>query len=175
MIMDTPEPNLSDLVIRIDTAIAEGREAELLAEHDLPVGQKDQLDAARDDLIRGLLQKPVANQGDLGFADQPGWLRLGIIMAGARWLHGQARTCLHNPTAEKPEPVHLALWLPDLMVCEECTHLLVAPEHPSCAGCGIRNEFTSEVEGSVSPRLVIVVVGFVAIRVFACAECMPCG
>ena len=34
--MDTPEPNLSDLVIRIDTAIAEGREAELLAEHDLP-------------------------------------------------------------------------------------------------------------------------------------------
>jgi hypothetical protein len=61
--MDTPEPNLSDLVIRIDTAIAEGREAELLAEHDLPVGQKDQLDAARDDLIRGLLQKPVVNPG----------------------------------------------------------------------------------------------------------------
>jgi hypothetical protein len=28
-----PPPNLSDLVIRIDAAIAEGREAELLAEH----------------------------------------------------------------------------------------------------------------------------------------------
>ena len=30
---DPPKPNLSDLVIRIDAAIAEGREAELLAEH----------------------------------------------------------------------------------------------------------------------------------------------
>jgi hypothetical protein len=59
---------------------------------------------------------------DLGFAEQPGWLRLGIMMAGARWLDGQARTCPHNPTAERPEPVHLALWLPDLVVCGECTH-----------------------------------------------------
>ncbi|MDQ3760483.1 MAG: hypothetical protein M3460_01910 [Actinomycetota bacterium] len=171
--MDTPEPNLSDLVLRIDAAIAEGREAELLAELDIPVGREDQLDAARDDLIRGLLKKPGTNHRDLGFAEQPGWLRLGIMMAGARWLDGQVRTCSHNPTAEQPEPVHLALWLPDLVVCGKCTHLLVAPEHPSCAGCGISNEVESEVEGSASPRLVIVVVGFVAVRVFACAECMP--
>ena len=173
--MDTPEPNLSDLVLRIDAAIAEGREAELLAELDIPVGQEDQLDAARDDLIGGLLKTPGADHRDLEFAEQPGWLRLGIMMAGARWLAGQARTCSHNPTAEQPKPAHLALWLPDLVVCGECTHLLVTPEHPSCAGCGISNEVKSEVEGSTSPRLVIVVAGFIAVRVFACAECMPRG
>jgi hypothetical protein len=171
--MDTPEPNLSDLVLRIDAVIAEGREAELLAELDIPVGREDQLDAARNDLIGGLLNKPGAGHRDLGFAEQPGWLRLGIMMAGARWVDGQARTCPHNPTAEQPEPVHLALWLPDLVVCGECTHLLVAPEHPSCAGCGVSNEVNSEVERSTSPRLVIVVVGFLAVRVFACVGCMP--
>jgi hypothetical protein len=173
--MDTYEPNLSDLALRIDAAIAEGREAELLAELDIPVGQKDQLDAARDDLIGKLLTKPGVDQRDLGFAEQPDWLRLGIIMASARWLAGQSRTCPHNPTPEQPEPVHLALWLPDLVVCGECTSLLVTPEHPSCAGCGISNEVTTGTEGSASPRLVIVVVGFVAVRVFACAECMPRG
>jgi hypothetical protein len=171
--MGSPESNLSDLVLRIDAAIAEGREAELLAELDIPLGREDQLDAARDDLIRGLLTTPGADQRDLEFAEQPGWLRLGIIMASARWLAGQVRTCPHNPTAEQPEPVHLALWLPDLVVCGECTHLLVAPEHPICAGCGISNEVKSRIEDSASPRLVIVVVGFVAVRVFACAECMP--
>ncbi|HEX8761692.1 MAG TPA: hypothetical protein VF734_17355 [Pseudonocardiaceae bacterium] len=171
--MDTPEPNLSDLVLRIDAVIAEGREAELLAELDIPVEREDQLDAARNDLIGGLLNKPGAGHRDLGFAEQPGWLRLGIMMAGARWVDGQARTCPHNPTAEQPEPVHLALWLPDLVVCGECTHLLVAPEHPSCAGCGVSNEVNSEVERSTSPRLVIVVVGFLAVRVFACVGCMP--
>ena len=173
--MDIPEHNLSDLVLRIDAAITEGREAELLAELDIPVGREDQLDAARNDLIVGLLNKPGVDHRDLGFAEQPGWLRLGIMMAGARWLDGQARICPHNPRAEQPEPVHLALWLPDLVVCGECTHLLVAPKHPSCAGCGISNEVKSEVGGSASARLVIVVVGFLAVRVFACAECMPRG
>ncbi|MDQ3825239.1 MAG: hypothetical protein M3325_05605 [Actinomycetota bacterium] len=175
--MGAPEPNLSDLVLRIDAAITEGREAELLAELDIPIGREDQLDAARDDLIGGLLKKPGVDHRDLGFADQPGWLRLEIMMAVVRWLDGQARTCPHNPVAEQPAPVHLALWLPDLVVCGECTHLLVPPEHPSCAGCGLSNEVKSEInselEGSASPRLVIVVVGFVAVRVFACPECVP--
>ncbi len=173
--MDSPEPNLSDLVLRIDAAITEGREAELLAELDIPAGRADQQDAAREDLIGGLLKVPGADHRDLGFAEQPGWLRLGIMMAVARWLEGQARTCPHKPTAERPEPVHLALWLPDLVVCDECTHLLVAPEHPRCAGCGIDNRVATEVEGSAGPRLVIVVAGFVAVRVFACVECMPRG
>jgi hypothetical protein len=48
-----PEPNLSGLVRRIDAAIAEGREAESLAELNIPVGREDQLDAARNDLIGG--------------------------------------------------------------------------------------------------------------------------
>jgi hypothetical protein len=61
------------------------------------------------------------------------------------------------------------LWLPDLVVCAECVHLLVAPANPSCAGCGI----SAEAGDSAGPRLVIVVAGFVAIRVFACADCMP--
>jgi hypothetical protein len=175
--MNSPEPNLSDLVLWIDAALAEGRESELLAELNLSVGQEDQLDAARDDLIGRLLQKPGVDQRDLGFAEQPGWLRLEIIMASARWLAGQARTCPHNPTAEQPQPVHLALWLPDLVVCGKCTYLLVAPEWPNCAGCGTSNEVKSRarsgVENSTNARLVTVVVGFVAVRVFACAECMP--
>ena len=50
---DYPEPNLSDLVRRIDAAIAEGREVESLAELNIPVGREDQLDAARNDLIEG--------------------------------------------------------------------------------------------------------------------------
>ncbi len=116
--MDIPESNLSDLVLRIDAAITEGRQVELLRELDIPVGQE-------------------------------------------------------------PEPVHLALWLPDMVVCGKCTDLLVTPGHPSCAGCGVSNEAKSEVnseaEGSNSPRLVIVVAGPVAVRVFACAECMPRG
>jgi hypothetical protein len=178
-IMDIPESSLSDLVLRIDAAISEGRQVELLAELDIPMGRDDQLDAAREDLIGSLLQTAEAGQRDLGFAEQPGWLQLGIMMAVARWLDRQARTCPHNPTAEQPEPVHLALWLPDMVVCGKCTDLLVAPGHPSCAGCGIgieaQREVYSEAEGSNSPRLVIVVAGFVAVRVFACAECMPRG
>lgn len=177
--MDIPESNLSDLVLRIDAAITEGRQVELLAELDIPVGQEDQLDAARDDLIGDLSKTAEAGQRDLEFAEQPGWLRLGIMMAVARWLDGQVRTCPHIPTAEQPEPVHLALWLPDMVVCGKCTDLLVAPGHPSCAGCGVSNETESEVnseaEGSNSPRLVIVVAGPVAVRVFSCAECMPRG
>ena len=172
--MDTSEPNLGDLVLRIDAALAEGREAELLAEFDLPVERRDQFDAARTDLIAGLLQTPGAEHRDLGFAEQPGWLRLGIIMACARWLSGQARPCPHAPTAEQPAPVHLALWLPDLVVCRECTHLLVVPEQPSCAGCGISHDAHDDERGS-SLRLVIVVAGFVAVRVFACTDCMPRG
>ena len=177
--MDIPESNLSDLVLRIDAAISEGRQVELLAELDIPMGRDDQLDAARDDLIGSLLQTAEVRQRDLGFAEQPGWLRLGIMLAVTRWLDRQARTCPHNPTAEQPEPVHLALWLPDMVVCGKCTDLLEAPGHPSCAGCGIgieaKREVYSEGEGSNSPRLVIVVADFVAVRVFACAECMPRG
>jgi hypothetical protein len=167
--MDVPEPNLTNLILRIDEAITEGREAELLADLNIPVGREDQLDAARDDLLGGLLRAPGVDHRDLGFAEQPGWLRLGIMMAAARWLDGHARTCPHDPTAERPAPVHMALWLPDLVVCEECTHLLIAPEHPDCAGCGMSNE----VEEGIGPRLMIVVVGFLAVRVFACTECMP--
>ncbi len=173
--MDIPEANLSDLVLRIDAAISEGRQVELLAGLNIPMGRDDQLDAARDDLIGSLVQPGEAGQRDLGFAEQPGWLRLGIMMAVARWLDGQARTCPHNPTAEQPEPVHLALWLPDMVVCGKCTDLLLAPVHPSCAGCGIGNEARGEAEGRNFPRLVIVVCGPVAVRVFACAECMPRG
>jgi hypothetical protein len=171
--MDVPERNLSDLILRIDNAITEGREAELLADLDIPAAQEDQLDAARDELIGGLLRAPGVDHRDLGFAEQPGWLRLGIMMAAARWLYGHARTCPHDPTAERPAPVHLALWLPDLVVCEECTHLLMAPQQPICAGCGVSNDVDSEVDDSIGPRLMIVVVGFIAVRVFACAECMP--
>jgi hypothetical protein len=167
--MNSPEPHLSDLVLRIDAAVSQGREAELLAELEVPVGREDQLDAARDDLLAGLLTMPEVNHRNLGFGEQPGWLRLGIMMAVARWLDGQTRSCPHHPTAQHPEPVHLALWLPDLVVCEECVHLLVAPAHPSCAGCGV----SAEAGDSAGPRLVIVVAGFVAIRVFACADCMP--
>lgn len=165
-IMDSAEQRLSDLVLRIDAALTEGREAELLAELDVPVGREDQLKAAHDDLLAGLLARPEVGQQDVGFGEQPGWLRLGIMMAVARWLDGQARTCPHDPTAEQPEPVHLALWIPDLVVCGECTHLLVAPARPSCAGCGM----SAAANG---PRLVIVVAGFVAMRVFACIECLP--
>lgn len=172
--MNSPE-KLSDLVLRIDAAIAEGRQAELLAELDVPVGGEDQLDAARDDLIAGLLTTPDVDHWDLRFGEQPGWLRLGIMMAVAGWLDGQARTCPHTPTAEHPQPVHLALWLPGLVVCGDCIDLLVAPAHPGCAGCGMSDDVDGEDGASAGPRLVLVVAGFVAVRVFACADCMPRG
>jgi hypothetical protein len=44
------------VVLRIDAALAEGREAKLLAELDIPVGREDQFDAARDDLIPGTVE-----------------------------------------------------------------------------------------------------------------------
>jgi hypothetical protein len=73
------------------------------SEHDRPVGQKDQLDAARDDLI-GAVEKTRANQGDSALPNNLAGCDLGMIMAGARWLHGHARICLHNPRQSSRSP-----------------------------------------------------------------------
>jgi hypothetical protein len=70
-------------------------------------------------------------------ADTPEWVRLGMLDTQLAWLAGLARTCMHDPHSDRPEPVFAAAWKPRLVVCSGCRHLLDAVASEAiCDGCG---------------------------------------
>lgn len=103
-----------------------------------PTWYLDQLDAAVTDVSAA--QASTGERVGLDMADTPTWLRLGVLDAWASYCLGDATTCVHNPSADRPEPVFAAAWKPGIVACRACTHLLVLPRNSRadriCDACG---------------------------------------
>jgi hypothetical protein len=109
----------------------------------IPVGLLDQFSSASDEADRGAarLRAMLGGQSGGGMpADFPAWIRIGIIEALVTWLGDKARTCMHNPQPDRPQPILAAAWKPGLVVCKQCTHLLPFVRNSvadrTCDGCG---------------------------------------
>jgi hypothetical protein len=101
-------------------------------------GFRDQLKAAAEEgrrMEEGALGKRARWVDRTALND---WVRLGMYDALCVWFSGKARTCMHQPTPESPEPVFSAAWKPGLIVCARCTDLLVVTgdANMTCDGCG---------------------------------------
>jgi hypothetical protein len=71
--------------------------------------------------------------------DVPDWVKQGWEYAFTPWMHGEGRTCRHNPNVLCPQPVWACAWKPGLVVCAECLHLFdvaTVAEDRTCDGCG---------------------------------------
>jgi hypothetical protein len=106
-----------------------------------PTGLRDQLDAARAEARAALRRMaPLLGADESPDIDTPEWARLGMLRTYVRWGAGRGSTCLHAPTATRPEPVVAAAWRPDLVACSRCPHLLLlrhaSVADRSCDGCG---------------------------------------
>lgn len=109
-----------------------------------PVGYADQADQAIGDALR--MTAAVSGLVGAGPAtataadDLPGWLRLSVVDALARFVEGAATTCIHNPDPSRPQPVLAAAWSPGLVACFLCTQLFALPggsvSDRTCDGCG---------------------------------------
>jgi hypothetical protein len=86
-------------------------------------------------LMETVEQKPVRCLPTSGVDD---WLRLGLLDTLLRWIDGTAKTCIHQPNPNSPEPVWSSAWKPGLVVCTYCLHLfkLVGDADKMCDCCG---------------------------------------
>lgn len=110
----------------------------------LPVGMRDQLDAASRATLASALHRlltiPGATGGDCVFTDLPGWLRLGVISVLMHYASGTGTTCLHDPGIDRPVPIFACAWRPDAYTCLACAATLLpapgsAADH-TCDSCG---------------------------------------
>jgi hypothetical protein len=101
-----------------------------------PPGLADQITAASTDAEAAVWE--ILGAGSK-WATLPGWAWLGALDTLVGWIQGTARTCLHTPHPERPEPVFAAAWRPGVVACRRCTHLLrvgSAIRDATCDGCG---------------------------------------
>ena len=98
----------------------------------------DQAQAASADAERVILTHPLGTAGQVPVDTIPDWLLLGVITAYAEWVTGNATTCPHQPTAERPQVVAAAAGRPGRVVCASCTHLLrlSGAADRTCDRCG---------------------------------------
>jgi hypothetical protein len=134
--------------------------------------QVDQLDAAatqtRDLLAMALGETPrMVAPGEI-----PDWLRLGAVDAYRQWFNGDARTCMHSPREDRPEPVWSCAWKPGLITCTRCTHLLqaVGAKDKTCDACG---RVTTGPEHGDGIYVLSTVLGALVHQAGACRDCMP--
>lgn len=125
----------------------------------LTVALQDQLQAAHAESLR--LADADSGESEISrrAADYPEWVRLSIASTIANWMHGRVRLCLHNPSMVRPEPVYVAAWMPDVVVCADCTDLLAEVESDvlvTCDGCGSRSELTG---GRICAGMMVFVFG----------------
>lgn len=133
----------------------------------------DQADAAGDDALKvaTAIADLVTSPGSVhptaqAVADTPEWVRLGMLDTQLAWLAGRARTCMHDPHPDRPEPVLAAAWKPRLVVCSACTYLLDAGASDAiCDGCG--RDTTGQ---GISPSTVMPGNGFCYL-VGTCEDC----
>lgn len=104
----------------------------------VPVGYRDQLEAASNK-ARESQEKTLGSTSEwVPRTDLVDWVRLGMYDALVQWFKGKASTCIHMPTPEFPEPVFAAAWMPGVVVCGSCEHLLTVTgvADKTCDGCG---------------------------------------
>lgn len=109
----------------------------------IPTALRDQLQAARSDARRWFLTESTLIGGDVhhpGPDDIPTWIRLPLYLTCIEWLTGRARTCLHDPHPDRPEPVFAAAWRPGVVHCAACPQLTAlrrgSAADRTCDGCG---------------------------------------
>ncbi|MEU6785915.1 hypothetical protein ABZ912_42570 [Nonomuraea angiospora] len=102
----------------------------------------------------------------------PDWVRLPIFATLADWLAGRARTCIHNPTPRRPQPVHAAAWKPGLVTCNDCIALFLlrrdSPKNRTCDGCG----YVIDPGRGEKIWPTVISCGVLSYQVAACADCL---
>lgn len=117
-----------------------------------PIALADQIEAAEADLSR-ILDR-AAPAFDMTFHDETptGWLAERITAFAADVLSGALECCEHLTSG--PRPAFAALAAPGLVVCQQCTRLLVGDpdaELPCdrCGGTGPEAQLTAANLGTV--------------------------
>ncbi|MGW3854730.1 hypothetical protein [Micromonospora arida] len=144
----------------------------------MPVGLVDQADAAATEAHQILSTAAVrfaeAPAYPATVGDVPGWLRLGLLDTLAAFADGRATTCLHQPRAHRPSPVLAAAWLPGLVTCPACAHLLSLQRNPdadaTCDSCGHRCAGPDQGDG-IYPGMVQL--GPLIYQYGTCGDCRP--
>ncbi len=136
----------------------------------IPVAWADQMRAAQHQsvaLMEKAEQTPVRHLPTSGVDD---WLRLGLLDTLIRWTAGNARTCVHMPNPNNPEPVWSCAWRPGLVVCTYCLHLfkLVGDADKVCDCCG---RTVSGIENDDGIFTLTVWIGALAYQAGACKDC----
>jgi hypothetical protein len=118
---------MTDLTgIELDRILCDPEQVEALTDS-RPTPENDQRDAATNHAFH--IQSSIAVLYGMSpvrgeYPDYPDWIRLGVTQTVAEWVTGKARTCLHAPSMRRPQPVFMAAWKPNLVVCRPCCHLL---------------------------------------------------
>lgn len=139
----------------------------------LPTGLADQTAAAAGE-AHALAAATVGQTGRLlsaGHLTIPAWARLGALDTLATWVMGGGRTCMHNVTHLRPQPIFAAAWRPGLVVCWNCLHLLHNADpivDATCDGCGYVCRGVQHGDGI---RPAGMTVGLLTYRVGVCEEC----
>jgi hypothetical protein len=146
------------------------------ADANTPGSVRDQIDAALREVNRnGQLLNDAGmfeEYRPLGPAAHPAWVRLGILDALLAWVANKGSTCMHAPSAKRPEPVYAVAWRPRLVFCGACTHLARLPKHSTkeltCDGCG---KLTTGAHTDDPLCTFQVQAGVLSYGFGACAEC----
>ncbi|MEU8312912.1 hypothetical protein [Micromonospora sp. NPDC049033] len=141
----------------------------------LPAHLVDQVDAAADEAHEVLAAFPGRTaRRPATAAELPSWLRLGLVDTLLTFTTGRATTCLHNPTASRPQPVLAAAWRPGVVVCLACAPLLSLKHDPAadsrCDGCGHQCAGVDENDGIYPGRLQL---GPLIYQYGCCTDCRP--
>jgi hypothetical protein len=108
-----------------------------------PAHLLDQHDAAATEALNATMTEMALFHGakEITWArhrDVPEWIRLSVLDTVTRFFAGRADTCMHQPSADHPEPVLAAAWRPGLVTCTDCAHLfrLAGDADRRCDRCG---------------------------------------
>lgn len=139
-----------------------------------PVHYRDQADAAaldahyvQDAFRAAMSDEPHVRDG----RNMPDWIRLGAIDSIRRHIDGTADTCLHNPSADRPQPVVAAAWKPGLITCVRCIHLFKLTGTAAdlvCDGCGRQCEGPQVDDGIYQA---VVRLGLLVFHYGTCTDC----
>lgn len=138
--------SIPELVTLLEDAIMseDGAKLEEVFDIDVPVGLKDQFDAASEEMRDHMMEhsgdeRHVFLNG--GLERVPQWLRRKVLENLAAWNLERVKTCRHAPDFKAPRPVFMAAWMPRTVVCEDCAMEMLCPdcgtpEDILCDGCG---------------------------------------
>jgi hypothetical protein len=134
---------LDELITRTDIPPEARAELREWVEQQQP-GLLDQSEAAAAAVDRGMRGAAAAMGHErlkmLPATQHPDWVRLGALNVLAVWAAGKARTCMHAPSPERPQPIVAAAWRPGVIACADCRHLFRLREGSevakTCDGCG---------------------------------------